>query len=136
MNRAWVSKNPYQGKHKRVLCCCSAGVLRSPTAAEVLSQKFGHNTRACGVDTGHALIPIDTILVDWADEIVVMTNYHKQVIEDRFDPYAPIICLDIPDEFAFRDPRLIELIEERYTEATKVATETKTEVEAITEPDE
>lgn len=122
MNRKWVAGNPYQGEYKRVLCCCSAGILRSPTAAEVLSQKFGHNTRACGIDIGHALIPIEDVLVDWADEIVVMTKDHEMAIRNRFEPEVPIICLNIPDQFAFRNPRLIEMIEERYAEKSRELT--------------
>ena len=114
MNRNWVSKNPYQGEYKRVLCCCSAGVLRSPTAAEVISQKFGHNTRSCGVDVGHALIPIEDVLVGWADEIVCMTQNHANIIKKTFNPKVPIIVLNVPDEYGFRDPYLVKMIEERY----------------------
>ena len=47
-NRLGNSRNIYQGKDKRVLCVCSAGLLRSPTAANVLHKEFGYNTRACG----------------------------------------------------------------------------------------
>ncbi len=45
-----VSQNPYQGKYKRVLCVCSAGVLRSATTAVVLSKEpFNFNTRSAGL---------------------------------------------------------------------------------------
>ena len=49
MNRLGNSKNPYQGDFKKVLCVCSAGLLRSPTAAWVLSNApFNFNTREIG----------------------------------------------------------------------------------------
>ena len=71
-NRLYNCKNPYQGDAKKVLCVCSAGLLRSPTAAVVLNREYGYNTRACGTEVGHALIPLDETLMHWADEIVVM----------------------------------------------------------------
>lgn len=38
--------NRFQTKTKKVLCVCSAGLLRSPTLANVLNLKYGFNTRA------------------------------------------------------------------------------------------
>ena len=56
MNRLANSSNRYQGEYKRVLCVCSAGLLRSPTAALVLSQEpYNFNTRAAGLDEAFAL---------------------------------------------------------------------------------
>ena len=50
MNRIANSTNPFQKDYKRVLCVCSAGLLRSPTAAYVLSQApYNYNTRAAGL---------------------------------------------------------------------------------------
>lgn len=49
MNRIANASNKFQGSYKRVLCVCSAGLLRSPTAALVLSKDpYNFNTRACG----------------------------------------------------------------------------------------
>jgi len=59
-NRIHNSSNPYQGKFKRVLCVCSAGLLRSPTTAFVLSQEpYNYNTRAAGIVDDYALVPVD-----------------------------------------------------------------------------
>lgn len=117
-NRLHNCKNPYQGKDKRVLCCCSAGLLRSPTTAKVLWQTYGYNTRAVGLDTEHALIPIDTVLIKWAEELVVMNERQKQQVEfmcniqDFESP--PIVVLDIPDSYEYMNPELQELIVEKY----------------------
>lgn len=113
------SGNPYQGDFKKVLCVCSAGLLRSPTAAMVLSQPpYNFNTRAVGVDVGHALTPIDEVMVNWADEIVCMEKTHMMSILGMFPDYNdPITVLDIPDRYAYRDPGLIVMIEERYEES-------------------
>ena len=64
-NALWNCKNPYQGRDKRVLCVCSAGLLRSPTIAKVLVMN-GYNTRSCGC-RDYALIQIDNVLIEWAD---------------------------------------------------------------------
>ena len=71
-------KNEHQGDRKKVLCVCSAGLLRSPTVAHLLNQKYGYNTRACGTDISYALIPISEALIYWADEIVCVDPFEKE----------------------------------------------------------
>lgn len=120
-NRLHNSKNPYQGKYKKVLCVCSAGLLRSPTIAVVLSQEpYNFNTRAAGLDAEYALISIDSVLIDWADEIVCVSNYQKIEIERKFNPSCKIINLDIKDSYEYRNKKLIKLIKEKYNELSKM----------------
>lgn len=112
-NRRWNAKNPYQGDYKKVLCVCSAGLLRSPTAAWVLSNEpFNFNTRACGMDRDHALIPLDDVLLEWADEIVCMNDY--QYIELGKMTKKRIINLQIDDSFNYRDPDLVNMVRQHY----------------------
>lgn len=113
MNRLANCHNPYQGLNKRVLCVCSAGLLRSPTAAFVLSQKpYNFNTRAAGLVQDFALIPVDKVLLEWADEIVCMTE--EQAGELGGLTNKPIFCLGIEDNFGYRDPELMKLIANKY----------------------
>ncbi len=112
-NRLWNCKNPHQGDAKKVLCVCSAGLLRSPTAANVLHQEYGYNTRACGLDVGHALIPIDEVLITWADEIVCMTEGQEKSLIEMTDD-VPIVCLSIPDCYGYMNPELVGLIKANY----------------------
>ncbi len=116
MNRSANCHNPFQGRFKRVLCCCSAGLLRSPTAALVLSQEpYSFNTRAAGLVSEFALVPVDDVLLDWADEIVVMTSEQERAVRETLqDSDKAVINLQIPDNFPYRDPELIRLIRERY----------------------
>lgn len=121
MNRMWNAKNPYQGNYKKVLCVCSAGLLRSPSAAVVLSQEpFNYNTRAVGIDKGHALIPIEPVHIEWADEVVIMESWMGQEVEAVAEKYdvdcPPTVCLNLPDEFEYRNPELMKMIEEKYNE--------------------
>lgn len=115
-NRLYNAHNPGQGNYKRVLCVCSAGLLRSPTAALVLSQPpFNFNTRAVGIEESYALVPIDEVLVEWADEIVCMTHQHRDMLLSRFpNAAAKIIVLNIPDSYEYRDPDLMRMVAEQY----------------------
>lgn len=114
-NRMHNSSNPCQGKYKRVLAVCSAGLLRSPTIAYVLSQEpYNFNTRACGADKSHALIPIDDVLCKWADEIVVVEDDIKYAVPEIYR--NKVIVLDIPDTFLYRDPELIKIIKRSYND--------------------
>lgn len=115
MNRLYNAKNPYQGKYKRVLAVCSAGLLRSPTAAWVLSNApFHYNTRSCGIEPGHALILLDDVLLEWADEVVCMDSYMASVIQAT-GISKPIINLNIGDNYAYRDAELIKRIRANYS---------------------
>lgn len=119
-NRLANVHNYFQGESKRILCVCSAGLLRSPTAAFVLSSEpFNFNTRAAGITSEYALIPVDQVLIEWADEIVCMEETHavgvKSLLQE-FSKSAPIITLNIQDMYGYRDPSLVELISSRYKE--------------------
>jgi predicted protein tyrosine phosphatase len=118
-NRLSNVANRFQGQAKRVLCVCSGGLLRSPTAAVVLSREpWNYNTRAAGSDQEFALIAVDEVLLTWADEIVCMEPKHTAEIKTLLNKFAldakPIITLCIPDVFARMEPVLQEMIAEAY----------------------
>lgn len=112
-NRKHNSKNPYQGDAKKVLCVCSAGLLRSPTAANVLNNILGYNTRAAGVSLDHALIPVDEVLLEWADEVVCMEQEHASYLNLAFG-YDEATVLNIPDMYSYGDEDLQSMILTHY----------------------
>ena len=119
MNRKANALNPYQGSHKRVLCVCSAGLLRSPTAALVLSQDpYNFNTRAAGLSREFALVPVDEVLLHWADEVICMDELQATQIRNMLPDGKPVISLNIEDSFEYRNPRLVERIKQAYDKAT------------------
>lgn len=121
MNRLANSTNPYQGAYKKVLCLCSAGLLRSPTAALALSQApFNFNTRAAGVTEEYALVPVDDVLLSWADEIVVMEPWMAGHVGDHLDK---TVILNVKDTYAYRDPALIAEIVKQYKESQELCVE-------------
>jgi predicted protein tyrosine phosphatase len=50
--------------------------------------------------------------VAWADVIFVMEKTHRAKLSKRFKRHlkARVICLDIPDDYAFLDPALVALL--------------------------
>ena len=120
MNRLANTKNPYQGKFKKVLCVCSAGLLRSPSLAWVLSNPpYNCNTRAAGMDNEYALVPVDEVLLEWCEEIVCAEKSHADDLKELFrgneNLKKPIVVLDIPDSYRMRDPKLIAIINDQLT---------------------
>ncbi len=113
MTRLEMAKNEKQGIARRVLCVCSAGVLRSPTAAFVLQKHYGHNTRSCGMVEAIALIPISEILVEWADEIVCMEIGQAEKLRGAY-PEKAVQCLNIADRYWYMQDELVDLVRARY----------------------
>lgn len=114
--------NRAQGRAKKVLCVCSAGLLRSPTVANVLHKTFGFNTRAVGSCKEFALIPISQPLIWWADEIVFVdvsswAGLSPEEVSEISDVGVKTTILDIPDDFDFGDPVLEKIILEQYNVA-------------------
>ena len=113
-NRIHNSKNPYQTNIKKVLCLCSAGLLRGPTAANVLHRTYGYNTRSAGVTDAFALILADDVLYNWADEIVTVEDSVARHIPEAF--LDKVTVLNVPDMFTYMAPELQEIILKQYKE--------------------
>jgi predicted protein tyrosine phosphatase len=122
-NRLGNCHNKYQDlvAFPRTLALCSAGMLRSPTIAWILSNPpYNRNTRAAGCSPEYALIPLDQVLLEWADEIVCAQDDHFSCVKEMHDKLEREIenknktfyCLNIPDEFKYRDERLVKMIQE------------------------
>ena len=122
-NSVAIVHNQFQdiSKYKRVLCVCSAGLLRSPTAARVLQEVYNYNTRAAGT-YDYALIPISTALLEWADEVVFMERDHYQMAKydnpEMIDRASRVLVLGIPDDYSYNQTELRELILSRYKTAS------------------
>lgn len=112
--------NPYQGKDKKVLCLCSAGLLRSPTTAAILRETKGYNTRAAGIEESYALIPVTEGLLAWADSIVVMDAWQETQVLRFFDECdmqpKTIHVLNVPDNYAYMNETLVGLIKDKVGE--------------------
>jgi len=113
-NRLWNASNPNQGDALKALCICSAGLLRSPTVAWILSNEpYNLNTRAAGSTKTFALIHADEVLLHWADILVFVNqeNYDETFRDYEIESFEhkQIIILDLPDRYKTRDPELIRI---------------------------
>lgn len=121
-NRLQNVNNPYQGDAKRLLCVCSAGLLRSPTLAHILQNKpYNFNCRAAGVDASHALIPVDQALLEWAEIVICVDKWSalstKHLIAE-FNTDNILIQLEIPDQYERNSPKLIKEIKKQLKNLT------------------
>lgn len=114
-----IHSNSFQGDYKRVLCVCSAGILRSATAAHVLCQDpYNFNTRNVGT-APYALIPLTDDLLQWADEIICMESEHEKVVKSKLKDLmytTPVVTLHIEDIYEYRNSELVRLIQTKYND--------------------
>jgi predicted protein tyrosine phosphatase len=102
---------------KHCLFICSQNRLRSPTAEQVFSGYPGIETASAGTNRG-ADNPVSTELIEWADLIFVMEQQHRSKLTTGFRSCLKnkrIICLDIPDDYAFMEPALVRLLESKVS---------------------
>ena len=100
---------------KHVLFICSRNRLRSPTAEQVFADWPGVETASAGL-APDADSPVTPELLAWADLIFVMEDRHRGRLSSPFGRYLKgkrIICLGIPDDYEFMDPKLVELLQAR-----------------------
>lgn len=123
-NRLHNMRNPNQGSAKKVLCVCSAGLLRSPTLAWILSNDpFNYNTRAVGTSSDYALVVLDEVQLQWADAVVFVDdgNYRAACFDHSELIYnMEHHVLKIPDMYKFRHPALVEIATMQLKEAFEV----------------
>lgn len=93
------------------LFVCGRNKWRSPTAVSIYKNDQRLNVRSAGMSdkSSHQISEKDII---WADLIIVMENNYKSWILEKYrDLQLPTIKnLDIPDNYKYNDPELIELI--------------------------
>ena len=100
---------------KNILFVCSQNRLRSPTAEQVFSQRPDIEVASAGTNND-AETPLTSELVEWADIIFVMEKTHRTKLQSRFRATLKskrVVCLDIPDNYAFMDPALVALLKSK-----------------------
>ncbi|MEP3478440.1 MAG: phosphotyrosine protein phosphatase [Fuerstiella sp.] len=100
------------------LFVCSKNKWRSPTAERIFRNDSRFAVRSCGLSK-QAVRTITHKDVDWADVIFVMEAEHKSRLRQSFRRELNdtiVDCLDIPDDYQFMDPELVELLTDRINE--------------------
>jgi predicted protein tyrosine phosphatase len=97
----------------RALFICSRNRLRSPTAEHIFAGWPGVATDSAGL-APDADVQLCAEQVAWATVIFVMENRHKSRLSSRFGRQLDgkrVICLGIPDNYAYMQPELVTLLE-------------------------
>ena len=98
---------------QNILFVCSRNQWRSPTAEQVWRRHPALNVRSGGTSPSarHTVSDSD---IGWADVVIVMEQKHKARLVAEFSQLLadkPVHVLDIPDEYKYMDPELVELLE-------------------------
>ena len=102
---------------QRLLFVCSQNKLRSPTAENIFCDRPEIEVSSAG--TNHdAENPLSGDQIEWADTIFVMEKTHKNKIQKKYRSQLKdkrVVCLGIPDEFEYMDPRLVSILETKMS---------------------
>ena len=96
-----------------ILFICSKNQWRSPTAEQVWRRQAGLSVRSAGTSP-NARHPVSSKDLAWADVVFAMEEKHKsRLLADYCDVLEgkAIHVLDIPDEYRYMDPDLVEQLQ-------------------------
>jgi predicted protein tyrosine phosphatase len=97
---------------QKVLFICSRNQWRSPTAEQVYRRHPQLSVRSAGTSP-NARRKVSADDLQWADVILVMEEKHKSRLKAEFGRVIEaraIRVLDIPDDYKYMDPELVELL--------------------------
>ena len=104
---------PAPDKH-HVLFNCSRNQLRSPTAEQVWRKHPLLSVRSAGTSP-NARRKVSADDISWSSVIMVMEEKHKSRLKAEFSRLLEgrvIHVLDIPDDYKYMDPELVEQVEQ------------------------
>lgn len=96
-----------------LLFVCSRNQWRSPTGEAIWRRRPGFSTRSAGTSP-NARKPIGPADIRWADIIFVMGRKHEHRLRAeyvRLLEHKQLHVLDIPDDYRFMDPELVDMLE-------------------------
>jgi predicted protein tyrosine phosphatase len=108
-----VSEEKARTEHRNVLFVCSRNQWRSPTAERIWKNHPGISVRSAGTSP-NARHPASQDDIRWADVIFAMEEKHKNRLLASFGILMTgkvIHVLDIPDDYKYMDPELVEELE-------------------------
>ncbi|OFW06539.1 MAG: hypothetical protein A3H96_12785 [Acidobacteria bacterium RIFCSPLOWO2_02_FULL_67_36] len=103
------------GRPRRVLFVCQWNRSRSATAERLFCRRKDLEVRSAGTSPD-ALVRVNERMLDWADVIFTMDEGQREEMAAMFPTHAALerlVCLDIPDDFTFLQPALVDLLERK-----------------------
>jgi predicted protein tyrosine phosphatase len=101
-------------QRRNILFICSRNQWRSPTAEQIWRKHPMLSVRSAGTSPS-ARRKVSEDDVRWADVIFVMEEKHKSRLVTEFTSLIKnktIHVLDIPDEYKYMDPELVDQLEQ------------------------
>jgi len=96
----------------KILFLCSQNKRRSLTAEKIFDGVNGHIVRSSGTEK-NSRVKITPGIIGWAEIIYCMEKKHVRRIRKKYNDLLTekeLICLNIPDDYAFMDEELINLL--------------------------
>jgi predicted protein tyrosine phosphatase len=103
---------------QKLLFVCSQNKLRSLTAETMFNKNPNFAVKSAGTEH-NARQKITAGMIGWADMIFVMERKHRDRLKQKFNEEIrgkQVITLNIPDDFEYMQPELIEILEARLGE--------------------
>jgi predicted protein tyrosine phosphatase len=100
---------------RKLLFVCGRNKARSPTAERVFELLPGVEVASAGIssDADEVVCPE---LIEWANIIFVMEKVHRKKLMRKYRGHLrepKVVCLDIPDNYGYMDPSLVDLLKSR-----------------------
>ncbi|MBD9464096.1 low molecular weight protein tyrosine phosphatase family protein [Pseudomonas sp. Pdm06] len=95
------------------LFVCSRNQWRSPSGEAIWRRRAGFSMRSAGTSP-NARKPIGPTDIRWADVIFVMERKHEHRLRAEYArllEHKQLHVLDIPDDYRFMDPELVDMLE-------------------------
>ncbi len=103
----------------QVLFICTMNRWRSPTAEKMFERHRIVIPRSRGTSS-KAKRTLSAADLQWADQVFAMEHKHRQFVLSRFPQesrFLPIQVLNIPDEYRYLDPALVQELRSALREA-------------------
>jgi predicted protein tyrosine phosphatase len=100
------------GERLNLLFVCTRNQWRSPTGEQVWRRHPRVNVRSAGTSASARRV-VSAEDLAWADVVLVMEDKHKsRLLADHraLLRHKPLHVLDIPDDYRYMDPDLVELL--------------------------
>jgi predicted protein tyrosine phosphatase len=103
---------PASGERLNVLFVCSRNRWRSPTGEQVWRRDPRVLVRSAGTSAGARRV-VSAADLEWADVVLVMEDKHKSRLLADYRAlllHKRLHVLDIPDDYNYMDPELVDLL--------------------------
>lgn len=98
---------------QNLLFICSRNQWRSPTAETIWRKHSDFSVKSAGTSP-RSKKTVSLADIHWADVIFVMEKKHKSKLKAKFTrmlDHKRIHILDIPDDYKYMDPELVQELE-------------------------